>query len=293
MAVLGLFLLVELGARFGLARLSAIERRTETEQKAAFALGGGALAHNTVLLAGNSLPLEDIDLSSLKNALSADFRTTRYVVEQTYYLDWYYGLRSLYAAGSRPGVVALSLNAGQFTGNQIRGDYFAYRMMMTRDFLAAGRDAGLSATATSSLLLASLSAFYGTRSETRTVLLARLLPGMRDLVPYMTPIRGKQTPDRGWIIDAASQRLRTMDAMARAHGARFLLIVPADMDKTGPACLVEAGARAGVTVLVPLAPESLSPQDFRDGFHLNPTGAARYTKSLGPMLKQAVSSVLR
>ncbi len=292
-AVLGLFLVVELGVRFGLARLSAIERRTETEQKAAFALGGGTLARRTVLLAGNSLPLEDIDLPSLKNAMGADIRTARYVVEQTYYLDWYYGLRSLYAAGSRPGVVALSLNAGQLTGNQIRGDYFAYRMMMMRDFLAASRDAGLSATATSSLLLASLSAFYGTRSETRTVLLARLLPGMRNLVPYMTPVRGKQTPDSRWMIDAATQRLRAMDAMARAHGARFLLIVPADLDKTGPACLVEAGARAGVTVLLPLAPELLSSQDFRDGFHLNPAGAARYTKSLGPMLKQAVAAALR
>ena len=97
-AVLGLFLVVELGVRFGLARLSAIERRTETEQKAAFALGGEALAHRTVLLAGNSLPLEDIDLPSLKSAMGADFKTARYVVEQTYYLDWYYGLRSLYAA---------------------------------------------------------------------------------------------------------------------------------------------------------------------------------------------------
>jgi hypothetical protein len=116
---------------------------------------------------------------------------------------------------------------------------------------------------------------------------------MRNLIPYMTPIRGKQTPERGWMVEAATQRLQAMDAMARAHGARFLLIVPADMDKSGPACLLEAGAKAGVTVLVPLAPESLSLQDFRDGFHLNPAGAARYTKSLGPMLKQVVAAELR
>jgi hypothetical protein len=290
MAVVALWVLVELSVRFGIGRLSAIEHRTETEQKKAFAIGGGQ-ASTTVLLAGNSLPLEDIDLPALESAMLPDFKTSRYVVEQTSYLDWYYGLRALYAAGSRPGVVALSLNAAQWTGNEIRGDYFAYRMMLTRDFLSAGRAAGLSATATSSLLLGSLSAFYGTRSETRTVLLATLMPNVRNLIPYMTPLRGKHPQDRRWMIKVATQRLKAMDAMARTHGARFLLIVPADLDKAGPACLIEAGVRAQVPVLFPLAAESVSPQDFRDGFHLNPGGAARYTEKLGPMLRQAVAKL--
>lgn len=288
-AVTGLCVLVELSVRFGIGKLSAIEHRTEIEQERAFSLWRDPLAHRTALLAGNSLPLEDIDFPALKNAILPDFNSIRYIVEQTSYLDWYYGLRSLYAAGSRPRVVAMSLNAAQWTGNEIRGDYFAYRMMMTRDFLSAGHAAGLSATGISSLLLGSLSAYYGTRSETRTVLLARLMPAMRNLVPYMTPVPGKHPQDRRWMLDAATQRLKAMDTMVRAHGGRFLLIVPADLDKEGPACLIEAGARTGVIVLFPLAAESLSPQDFRDGFHLNPAGAARYTAKLGPMLKQAVA----
>ena len=292
-SVLGLLGVVELGVRFGIGRVSAVEHRVEVERKAALAIGDGPTAHTTALLVGNSLPLEDIDFPALQGSIAPDFKAVRYVVEQTTYLDWYYGLRSLYAAGIRPGVVALSLNDFHMASNQIRGDYFAYRMMMTRDCLDAARDARLSATATTSLFLGSLSAFYGTRSETRTVLLAKVMPSMKNLVPYLTPSPDKNPPSASLIIETAGRRLAALDNMVRAHGGRFLVIVPATLDAKDATCLTQAAANSGVTALLPLSSGSLSAQDFRDGFHLNEEGAARYTASLEPMFKHAVTTALQ
>ncbi len=291
--IVGLLAVIELSVRFGIGRVSAIEHRVEQERKTALAIGNGPGARNTVLLVGNSLPLEDIDLPALQNAIAPDFRIVRYTVEQTTYLDWYYGLRSLYAAGARPAVVALSLNDFHMASDQVRGDYFAYRLMMTRDFLSAARDARLSATATASLLLGSLSAFYGTRSETRTVLLAKVMPTMQNLVPYLTPLPDKNPPAPSLLIQIASRRLATLDTMVRAHGGRFLFIVPATTTEQDSAVLAQAGTNSAVPVLIPLHSDSLSLKDFRDGFHLNPEGTGRYTASLGPMFKQAVMAALR
>ncbi len=291
-SIAGLFLVVELGVRFGLGRLSRIEGLAEREYRGVMALRGNPEAGRTVLALGNSLLEEGVDFPALRQTLAPDFRAVRYIMEQTQYLDWYYGLRRFYGAGVHPGIVALSLNAEQMSDDNIRGDYFAYRMMRTRDFWRASRDAHLSPTATFSLLLGSVSAFYGTRSETRNVLLARTVPVMPQLLRYMVPAHGPVLPDRERVVAAAAQRLRALDDMVHGGGGRFVFIIPASLDAHNALYLTEAGARAGVPVLLPLASESLSAADFKqDGFHLNAQGAARYTAALAPMLRSKAAEL--
>jgi hypothetical protein len=169
----------------------------------------------------------------------------------------------------------------------VRGGYFAYRMLATGDVMDAARDAGLSATATASLLLSRLSAFYGTRTETRKVLLSTLVPAVRYLAPAFAPLAGPTPLTRSQTLAAA--RLRQFDSLVREHGGHFIFLVPATLDAGGPAYLQEAGSGAGVRVLVPMAPGALSKSDFGDGFHLNQRGESRYTAALALLLRDEVS----
>lgn len=290
-----LFAIVELTVRFGIGKVSRIEGRIERERQAVFGLrhDSNKTEAKIALVLGNSLLLEGVEFPRLHEFLAPDVDAVRFGVEQTNYLDWYYCLRNVYDHDVYPGVVVLSLNAAQSFTNDIRGEYFAYRMMNTRDFLRVSRDAHLSATETFSLLVGNLSAFYGTRSETRKVLLAKLVPSVNDLIPSFVPARAAVPPDHGAVVSRIAQRLRTVDRLVRKNGGRFILLSPASLDAQGVKALLEAGRKAGVPVLTPLAAQDLSPRDFRDGFHLTEVGAAHYTTALDPLLRDAIRRALK
>lgn len=285
-----LWLGVELAARVALPRMSKLEARIAQERGQAFSIGAGPLAKKTILIAGNSLPLAAIDVPQIERAF-AGRRIVRYIVESTQYLDWYYGLRTLYASGNRPGTVVLSLNARHMIANATLGDEFGWRLMSTRDFFDAGLASGLSATGVSSLLLGNLSEFYGLRSQVRAVLLSRLLPGFANLKLLFEPVSNHRPLDIALAAAIAKNRLRQSNDLVKSNGGTFVFVVPATLDAADVATLVKAGEEAGVTVLVPLQTSAVSEQDFlADQFHLNPAGAARYTAALAPMLKQAVNA---
>jgi len=285
-----LMAVLEVSVRFGIGRASRIQGRIEREDRAALSIRAGIGGKKSVLIVGNSLLLEGVDFPLLQESLAPQIRASRFAVEQTDYLDCYYWLRRLYRHGARPDVLIVSLSGAQMFADDVRGDYFGYQMMDTRDFLRVSRDAGLSATQTFSLLLGNLSAFYGTRTETRKVLLARLIPGVADLVSSLVPVGVAPPLERELAVPRLSGRLAEMDRMVRAHGGRFILAQPASLNLLSLKYLSEAGRKTGVPVLEPLPPESLSLRDFRDGFHLTPEAASRYTSALVPMIREAAGN---
>lgn len=280
--------MAEVLVRFGIGPASRIEGRIERESRAALSIKKGAGETKTLLMIGNSLLLEGVDFPVYRNYMAPEVSATRFVVEQTDFLDWYYFLRKMYHSGGQPDIVVLNLTATQLANDQIRGEYFAYRMLSTGDVLSAARAAHLSATQTFSLLLGNLSAFYGTRSETRKFVLAKLIPGMNDLVAALVP-RGAAAPlEREFAVQRLSERLLALDQLVREHGGKFILVEPASLGVHGLEYMAEAGQRTGVPVLEPMRAGSLSKTDFRDGFHLTPEGATRHTSALGPLMRQAL-----
>ena len=284
-------ILSEVTVRATLTRLSKVENRIDTERRAAVKISRGAGPEKTVLVVGNSLLLEGVNFPVLRQGMAPQFATSRYVIEATSYLDWYYGLRTLYNEGSRPDIVVVTLDLTDMVRNAVRGEYFAYYLMMPRDALNVSRDAALSATQTFSLLLGRFSAFYGTRSETRKFVLAKLVPGVRDLVPYVRPVADTRPIPRNVAVDVAGKRLAELDALVRRHGCHLIFVVPATTDPLGPGYLRVAGHRVGVPVLVPMESDSLSSADFRDGYHLNPPSADRFTAALAPALHQEAAAL--
>ena len=84
--------LLEGGTRFGFLRISTIERRIASEHTAALGLRHEP-AQRSVLLVGNSLLLDDVDLEQLQRLMLKQLRVSRFAIEATWFLDWQYGLR--------------------------------------------------------------------------------------------------------------------------------------------------------------------------------------------------------
>src|SRR5262245_26292774 len=103
---------LEIITRIGFHRISHIRHRIETQYRAAVTIGR-ARDRSPVLVLGNSLLVQGVDFAALDVALAPDLRPQPFLLENTGYTDWYFGLRRLFALGSRPSLVVLGLSTRQ------------------------------------------------------------------------------------------------------------------------------------------------------------------------------------
>jgi lysophospholipase L1-like esterase len=276
---------VEVGTEFVFGRISHIEHRRETEYRHAVNMRRTQNAQS-VLIAGNSLLLEGVDFPQLQQETGGEIDLRRTVVEGTFYLDWFYGLRRLFAEGSRPDAVVLVLNPVQLTSRSVGGDYTAHFLVGWNDILQFAEDTGADRNRTSSLALARLSFFYGARAEIRNWVLGRILPDF----PILT--HGLQSSPKGLsantLREVAAQRLGRLRQLCQDHGAALVFVIPPSNEDMGAASVAEVAATEGIRVLVPIRPGVLPSSDYSDRFHLNSSGAAKFTTALAAGLRQAL-----
>jgi hypothetical protein len=282
-------------ARFVVDRVSKIQRRTVNEYALAQTIGTDTCGRKHVLLVGNSLLDEDVRFDRVRAALADDWDARRFVIEQTFYYDWYYGLKRLFREGARPDVVVVMLSSRQWIRSDVRGDYSAQYLIDTADLLDVARDLGLNATQTANLIVANTSRFWGARAEIRNFILGRMMPDLGALMNFSSVV-DPQTFSAAEVEPTAAERIARLNALTDSYGARLVLVMPVMLDtKNGTAWLgiLNAAARKRVTALMPAPSGSFARHLYRDaGFHLNPTGAAAFTDKLIPELQKALSSVI-
>ena len=110
--------------RLGMPRISRIERLLEEEYDGALRSGKVPTSGLQALVLGNSLLDAGIRFEEAGHLLTPDIDARRWMVANTDYNDWYYGLRRLFAEGSRPEAVILMLTPRQLATSTIRGNYF-------------------------------------------------------------------------------------------------------------------------------------------------------------------------
>lgn len=286
--------LAEVATRFVVEGSSKIQRRIDAEYREALTVRRSPeRATKELLIVGTSLLLTDVDMPSLATSLPTEWHSTRFTVEQTAYIDWYYGMRRLYREGTRPDVLALVLTPKQMATSEMRGDYFGHYLMDADDVVSVARDARLDPTRASSLLLARYSWFWGFRAEMRKVLLGRIMPGFAALATALTGF-SPDAPDDNAVYAATLPRLEMFRQMAEAYGSTFLLIVPTvPQANDGVGGLVRAGDQAHVPILVPMRSGSLDATCYADGFHMNEKGARVFTAHLSETLKPVLDSEAR
>jgi hypothetical protein len=283
---------LELVSRAAVPRLSKIERRTEREYAAAVACGRERPAAKQALVLGNSLLNAGVQFERLQQLLRPGVNATRFVVEDTYVGDWYYGLRRLFAAGSRPDAVILMLNPRQLVSWKVRGDYSAYRLVQAAELPAAARDLDLSNTQATNLALAHFSTFFGLRSQIRNWVIGHIFPDFERLTYQIITHTTPPPLDEATVYAKSVERLRLLHELAAAHGSELVLVVPPSGPHEDPAwaaAVQRAGTVAGVRVLVPVQPGSLSEDYYKDPIHLNTSGAEIFTARLGAALRRCFS----
>ena len=129
----------ELLSRYAFPRISQIEGRINNDEREALAIRTPALGSPPVaLLVGNSLLLRGLDYPKIRTEMAPEARVVRFVIENTEYLDWYYGLHQMFASGVRPSMVVVCLNLGQTVSSRTLGDYGARHLFGVSELLPVG-----------------------------------------------------------------------------------------------------------------------------------------------------------
>jgi len=287
--VAGLVLILlafELGSPLVLDRLSHTESRVNGELRAAYALRpSSADGRPTVLLAGNSLLLEGVQLDKLRDELAPQFEVTRLGIEQTHYLDWYFGLRRLLQEGARPGVIVLALGTDQLASKFTLGEEFAHRQMSARDLPLAIQESNLDRTTASTYLFAHWSNWLADKGVIRQRVLILLVPNFRALAGRIAD-HGAHIHDPGVLVGMAKQRLPQLAELSRTYGVKIVLMVPPALREDYSRDIQQVGVEVGVPVWI-LSPPGEYPRSlYRDGYHLNEQGSTDFTSRLAEQIRK-------
>jgi len=288
-AVIGLFVLVLLGAeilsRYAFPRISQIEGRIRRDEYQAMSIRAPAPGSPpTVLLAGNSLLLRGLDYPKIRTAMATEARVIRFGIENTEYLDWYYGLHHLFASGVRPPMVVLCLNMGQTVSSRTLGDYSARHLFGASDLLPVAHDAGMDATRTSGLILAHWSAFYASRATIRNFILNFTDPPYARAMHAIADNTVVPLPPDDELIRRARKRLNSIQQLCDQYGVQLVLLIPPSLGRNNE-LLASAAGLEHVSVDYPLPLGTMGPELFSDGTHLNAKGAAIFTDAIAGCLR--------
>jgi hypothetical protein len=290
----GLFLFsatLEVVTRRGFSSVSRTQRRIFQDLSAAKSIAPSVSNDPpTILVVGNSLLLDGVDRASLKKELAPTYQVVLLPVENTQFEDWYFGLRRLFAEGSRPSVVVVCLSTRQMMSRATDGEYFAYYLMQGGDLLAVKKESHLDNTMASAYFFANRSDWLGSRAQIRNWLLQEIMPNLERLIGFF-PGKTPPMPAKEQVVAGAVPHLLSLDQLCKSNGARLIVLVPPTLTHDDASADVQdSAAREGIPVLVPLRPADVSPDEFHDGFHLNPRGATRFTHRLASELLQKLSA---
>jgi hypothetical protein len=280
-AAMGYLGALEITARVFYPVHSALAARIRSDWSTALQ-SGVAPPHDrrSVLLVGNSLLQAGIDRNELRALQWGSTLSVAIMpIENTNYLDWYFGVQRLLAEGSHPEFVVLCLPPVHLISRSTNGVVFARTLMRSADILRVKQAAGLDWTTTSSYLMASASAWIGDSTEIRNWIRVETVPGMTELASYFW-VRAGANPRAEVIEEIVGRRLTQFSAMCAARGCKGLLLVPplkGDRGDGSVAAVARAGRAAGVPVLIPVPPGQLGQSYFKDDFHLNQRGAEIFT----------------
>lgn len=290
LAALVVLLSLELGARYLVPLVNWNMRRFEKECADAISMGQG---HNAakpgILMLGNSLTWNDIDMDVLRQHLGATNEVCRWAVDDTNYLDWYYGLRRAIRHGARPKYVVIGGRSDHFLAEYVRGCFFAHYILDWRDLRELAARVGANPTALSNMVLAQVSAFYGSREEIFKRCLTAVVPSFPQLGRRMT-WKGRKAPTP--VLHSSTLlvgRLEDLRARCSECGAKLVLwIPPTPYEDKNAAWVAQAAAEENIPLILPLAPSpgaAWTERDFSDGYHMTTDAAKRLTGLLSERLE--------
>jgi len=288
-ALLGYFCALEVVTRVAFPRINHIWRTITADHLHAVSLRPeGSGKATTMLIVGNSYLEVGVNRDNLQQEIAPNFSLAYLPMSGTSYLDWYFGLRRLFAEGSRPAIVGVCLSTRDLLSDSTYGGSFANALMLKGDILQVKQESHLDNTTMTDYLFANSSSWMGHRGEIHNWLLRKSAPNIDNLAVYFKP-QNRPLPPSSEILAKAMPRLRLLDELCRQNGSRFFLLIPPTRDVNDASSQLQAAAaKEGLLVVLPFQHAELPENVFVDGAHLNPQGAALFTERLGPALLQSL-----
>lgn len=283
------FCALEAVTRIGYPRINHVARSIQADYRKAIALEPASERQSsTLLIVGNSYLDLGVRRESLRQEIWPRYSVAYMPISGTGFLDWYFGLRRLFAEGSRPAVVGLCLSTRDLLSDSTLGEPFARDLMQDGDVLSVKNESHLDNTQASDYLFANFSSWLGHRRFIHNWLLLNSLPGASDLAKSLKP-GNTPLPPADAVLAKALPRLRSMKDLCNENGARFFLLIPPTRDVNDASNELRASAALDrILVVLPFQHAELPESDFLDGAHLDPQGAAIFTRRLGPTLIKAL-----
>jgi len=285
--IFALLVLIEGASVVGFDRISKVQRRELSQRKTLLRVRDSEANDDPhIAVLGNSLMLEGVDVTLLRAKIEPMYTPVPYFVLGTYYYDWFFGLKRLFAEGIRPSYVLLGLSPNQLAAPGIKGDYSARYLFQQSDFIDVVRQTHMDATTASGFLLAHYSEYYSTRETTRGFFMSSLLPGVGELLHSRLGTFRDAEIREAILRPLAADRLTALDQLCRANGSHFIFVVPPSYQK-GAETIARAGRERGATVLLPVAEDEFDASYYQsDGFHLNGKGSQAFTTRLAAGLRE-------
>lgn len=279
-SVLLVLMAAEFVSRYIFPRFSQIEARIESDEREAMSIHAPRVGSvPVVLLAGNSLLLRGLDYPRIRREMAPEAKVVRMAIENTEYLDWYYTLHHMFAAGVRPSMIVLCLNLGQTVSSRSLGDYSARHLLGISELLPLARDANMDATRTSGLLLAHWSAFYASRATIRNFVLNITDPPYADVMHTLANNAQAPLPLDAILIKTARVRLQSLQGLCTQYGVRLVMLIPPALGRYND-LQASAAHLQHIPFEYPIPVGTIGPEFFADGTHLNTRGAALFTGAI-------------
>src|SRR5229473_3266485 len=210
-ALLGYFCALELVTRTAFPRINHIWRSFQANQFHAVSLRPDAPSNSlTMLIVGNSYLEVGVNRDSLQQEIAPNYSLAYLPMSGTSYLDWYFGLRRLFAEGSHPAIVGVCLSTRDLLSDSTYGGSFANALMLEGDILQVKRESHLDNTTMTDYFFANSSSWMGHRGEIHNWLLRKTAPQIDDLVTYFKP-KNRPLPPASDVLGKALPRLRLLN----------------------------------------------------------------------------------
>jgi len=232
-----------------------------------------------VLLVGNSLLLEGLDIHALQDQLAGRVKIAPIFLEATSYYDWLFGVQRLLRHGSRPDIIIVGLQARAFVESKVREDYSPMMLFDLTDIFSVARELGFSRTETVGLMASHYSVFWDVRSDLRKQVLREAIPGFESLL-VLAKSRAS-LPCGAYFTEIAAKRLAVLRDLANQYNARLMILVATVQTPEPERELLAAAKAARVDISIPIGSGTLSRDCFKsDQLHLNAQGAQLFTAAV-------------
>ncbi|MEK6397605.1 MAG: hypothetical protein V4734_05930, partial [Terriglobus sp.] len=176
------YVLLEAGSYARMHRSGGRGGRIVEELKQAVALRPlSAEGKPTVLLVGNSLIREGLDMDTARAQMGDRYDVHRLIIESTEYPDWRYALPSLFERGARPTYVVLTISPLQMNSRVPLFLETTHYLLTPHEVVAMSRAEHGGPSSYAMHFLEYASPYWGTRTSAQTALKDKI-PGYRALL---------------------------------------------------------------------------------------------------------------